>query len=171
MSDIIKKRFIAAAAVLLSLIALIVVQLMNLQIRQGAAFLDESMTKKTREITLKGERGKILDENGIVLAYDEQSYNVEFYRASISSDKISEYTRIINKTIEIIESNGDKINDTFAIRQNEKGEYEFYWGDITPEAAESREENWRKNMYIQDKYDTADAVVAYLRSEERYCIP
>ena len=52
----------------------------DLQLRQGEEYYAQSQSGKQRTITLKGERGKILDTNGLPLAYNQKSYDVEFMR-------------------------------------------------------------------------------------------
>ena len=63
----------------------------------------ETQVEKTNQktVSFSGARGSIMDANGILLAYDVNSYNVTFYKdpsKSASSDR-AHYTEIIKKTI------------------------------------------------------------------------
>ncbi|MBQ3865019.1 MAG: hypothetical protein II781_04180, partial [Clostridia bacterium] len=67
--------------------ALLAVQLGNLQLMQGDAFAKESENRRLRTFSVSGARGSITDVNGVVLAYDERSYLVQFYRDSRHNKK------------------------------------------------------------------------------------
>jgi len=166
-----KNRYIIFSIVAFVMFAVLVLQLFSLTILNGAYYSEQSQTKKTRSITLTGQRGSIFDKNGIPLAYDEKSYNVEFYKdpaKSASSDK-AHYTDIILNTIKIIEKNGGKVIDTFNIKKNSKGEFYFDFGITDKDAKTKREKNWRENMYISDEKSTPEQIYYQLR--ERYRLP
>ena len=129
----------------------------------------------TRTITLKGERGSIVDRNGQPLAYNEVSYNIEFLRDVSRRTEVGRAldTEIIYKTIQIIESYGGTTIDTFNIYRREPGtlddegnelpEYYFYWGGgLSAEAEAAREENWRTNMSVGNER-TPEEIYNYLR--------
>ena len=73
-------RYIILMVVVTAMFGALVLQLANLQLRNGQEYYDTAESRKMKTYTLKGERGMILDRNGIPLAYDEESYNVMFYR-------------------------------------------------------------------------------------------
>ena len=79
------------------------------------------------------------------------------------------YTNSLMAAIDIIEQNGYEVIDTFAIQYTPEGGFAFQWGDISEEAAQKREKNWRSNMYIPDSKKTAEEIYNYLR--QRYQIP
>ena len=138
-----KYRLIIFASIFALLFAVLFVQLGNLTLNQGGAISSASESKTTRTQTIDGERGSILDTNGIPLAYDERSYDVEFLRdpsRTTYTDK-AYYTDIIINTIKIIEDNDGKVIDTFNIVRRPGGEYEFDFGDVNEEAFQKRHEN------------------------------
>ncbi|MGI5849193.1 MAG: penicillin-binding transpeptidase domain-containing protein [Christensenellales bacterium] len=167
----IRNRFVVFGIFLIALFAIIFVQLIKLTLIDGDAYAAKSKTLTERKIAISGARGSILDRNGLPLAYDQKSYNVQFYRdptKSTATDRAF-YTNIIIQTIDIVEENGGKTIDTFVIRyEKEKGTFIFDWGDISESAKESREKNWRENMYVGSER-TPEQIYLYLR--EKYQIP
>ena len=165
-----KYRLIIFASIFALLFAVLFVQLGNLTLNQGGAISSASESKTTRTQTIDGERGSILDTNGIPLAYDERSYDVEFLRdpsRTTYTDK-AYYTDIIINTIKIIEDNDGKVIDTFNIVRRPGGEYEFDFGDVNEEAFQKRHENWCKNMYVNTESPAANV---YRDLRNRYRIP
>lgn len=165
-----KNRFIALILLVSVVFTIMSVQLGNLTLGQGAQLSSESESKTLRTLSVDGVRGSILDVNGVPLAYDQSSYDVEFLRdpeKSTYTDR-AYYTDIIIKTIDIIEKNGGKLIDTFNIIQNDDGSFSFDFGNISQEAYDKRLANWRKNMYVSETSE-ADAVYRDLRN--RYRIP
>ena len=73
-------RLIILALLLLAMMGLLVFQLFRVTIAQGESFAEEAGTLSARSVVIKGKRGDILDRNGLVLAYDEACFNVEFLR-------------------------------------------------------------------------------------------
>lgn len=167
----IRNRFIIFGALLIALFAVIFIQLIKLTLVKGPAYAAEANEKRTEEITIPGARGSILDRNGLPLAYDQKSYNVQFYRdpnKSTAADR-AYYTGVIMDTIDLVEKNGGETIDTFAIKYNvDTGVYYFDWGIKSIENQAKREENWRTNMYV-DKELTPEQIYLYLR--DKYQIP
>ena len=98
-------RYLILFFVFLLMFSGIAVRLIDLQWQQGDKYLEASLSAKTREIRIPGTRGMILDKNGIILAYDKKSYDVNFVRdPSRNTNALRiEDTEIIRKTISIIE--------------------------------------------------------------------
>ncbi len=167
----VKNRFIVFGGVALLFFIVLVVQLIQLMLVKGAEYAAEAAAPKTREIAISGARGSILDRNGLPLAYDQKAFNVQFYRDPMRNKDTDRafYTAIIIETIDIIERNGGKTVDTFAIYHDEEtDEYGFEWG-ITNEAfVAEREKNWRSNMYV-GLNRTPEEIYLFLRN--KYQIP
>ena len=62
-------RFIIIGAVLLAMMGALIFQLGMLTLNQGDTLSQKAADESSREIVLKGTRGRIMDRNGIVLAY------------------------------------------------------------------------------------------------------
>ncbi|NLG37418.1 MAG: hypothetical protein GX549_05335, partial [Clostridiales bacterium] len=163
------KRIIALAAVFGALFLTLAVRLINIQLHNGQKYYDRSQEGKIKVLRLSGTRGTITDRNGIPLAYDQKSYNVEFVKdPSEGKTTYPKYTESIRKTIAMLENNGIKVSSNFAIRKSTDGSMEFYWGGVTGEAAASREKRWREDMYV-DKEDPPE--ILFEKLKERYAIP
>ncbi len=167
----IRNRFFIFGALALALFIVLFIQLIQLMLVNGKEYAAMSGALKQREIAISGARGSILDRNGLPLAYDEKSYNVQFYRdpnKNTDTDR-AYYTSVILDTIKIIEKNQGKMIDTFVIKYDEKTDtYFFDWGIQNEENKKSREVSWRKNMFVGDKR-TPEEIYLYLR--DKYQIP
>lgn len=143
-------RYIAMAVVVLLLFAALAGQLASLQLRDGAEYNATAESRKMKTYTLRGERGMILDRNGVPLAYDEESYNVTFYRnpSRSSSDDLKEYTQILLRVMEIVERNGGQTVSGFYLKRDEQGNDYLDFLTENEETFAKREKNWRENFYI-----------------------
>ncbi len=155
--------FFLAVAVCFAVLA---INFGKMTIIDGAEALAQGDDKKTRTITLKGMRGKIMDRNGVVLAYDQESYNVRFAHDpnKTSANDRAKYTSVLAQTIEIIERNGGTTIDTLNIRKNDAGEFEFFWNDDDETIIQKRRDMWFTNMGISDKSTTAKDAYSLLRN-------
>lgn len=166
----IRNRFIAFGVVIIAMFTALFVQLIQLTLVKGEEYAEEMNTLEQRTIAVSGARGSILDKNGLPLAYDEKSYNVQFYRDPTRNTETDRayYTGIIIDTIKIVEDNSGETVDTFAIQYDDEDGYYFDWGIEDKDAKASREANWRENMYVGDKR-TPEEIYLFLR--EKYQIP
>ena len=107
-------RFIIISLVLMCLMGALIYKLHEVTIVEGAQYAEAAANTSTSSIDIKGTRGRILDRNGVVLAYSKNSYNVEFLRdADNRTDYDSAtYTDSLIKAIKIIEDGGGKTIDT-----------------------------------------------------------
>ncbi len=155
----------------MALFIVLFIQLIQLMLVNGKEYAAMSGALKQREIAISGARGSILDRNGLPLAYDEKSYNVQFYRdpnKNTDTDR-AYYTSVIIDAIKIIEKNQGEMIDSFVIKHDDEADqYYFDWGIQNEENKQSREVNWRKNMFVGDKR-TPEEIYLYLR--DKYQIP
>jgi penicillin-binding protein 2 len=148
------------------LLAVIINRLFILQIVQGPVLAEDLNLKETKSREIKSTRGNIYDRNGVLLASNALSYSI----AMEDSTKITsndQRNAIIYQLINIIEENGDTLDNEFYIIQNEQGEFEFTIKD----AALAR---FRKNAFAYlpeddkiklDKQNaTAQEVYEFLRN-------
>jgi len=180
-------RTLIIALAFLLIFVLLGGRLFDMQWRQGEAYYDESVSSARRTLRETGARGAVLDANGLPLAYDQKSYNVQFvkdptrnrtkYTDGTAGGDVLDYTRSILRTIEILEGNGAELSVTCSIRLAEDGSLYFKWGNgVSESVAAAREKNWRNTMGIKKgvaedgtKYDL-DAAGCYQQLRERYFI-
>lgn len=183
MSETLWRRFIVIIAILLAMFIVLAVGLGQVTLNPSEEIIAQEDSVRTNTQVLRGARGKILSSKGEPIAYNEQSYNIEFWRED--ADKKDEswrpyYTQVFMKAIDVIESNGGKTIDTFNIERNEEtGEFAFNWGNLgiedevlALEAAKKRETNWRTNMQVRDSQsytNTPEEIYEELRT--RFYIP
>lgn len=143
-------RYIIIAVVVTVLFASLVLQLVNLQLRDGQTNYDTAESRKMKTYTLKGERGMILDRNGIPLAYDEESYNVMFYRdpSQRSEAAVKAYTQMLIRLMEIVEKNGGVVVQNFYLKRDADGNEYLDFLTENEETYAKREKTWRENFYI-----------------------
>lgn len=164
------KRYVASfAAIILLAFVVLLGQTANLQLVHGQEYVEQSRNGTRREITLQGERGMILDADGVPMAYNENTYQVLFYRDPAKRNAAGNtiYTESIRTAIRYIEESGGRLAQTFAIRKTDSGTFEFYWGNISEEAQQKRLTNWRKNMFIDKNLQTAEEIYRSLRARYR----
>ena len=165
-----KARFIIAIVLVICMCLGLLSRVGALTLTQGDELSSVSATKILRSVSVDGARGDITDVNGIPLAYDQTSFDVQVLRdpsKNTYTDR-SYYTDIFMQTIDIIEKNGGKIIDSFNIVRDEIGNFSFDFGDISQEASAKREANWRTNMFVNE---TSDPGLIYQDLRDRYRIP
>jgi len=98
-------------------------RLFTLQIVHGAEYLNNFQLKIRRQISIPSTRGNIYDRNGKLLAYNELAYSVVLRDVGEeSSHHDKDLNGIINKAIDIIENNGDKVTADFDIVLNSQND-------------------------------------------------
>ncbi len=171
--SIVTSRLFFLALIVCVLFSVLTVRLFNLQIIEGAEFLDNFTLKIEREKTIKSTRGSIYDRNGIFLAKDNLAYSVIIEdNYDSGSKKNMEINDTIVKLIEIIESNGDKLNNDFPVILDQSGNFMFslegtrhirfladLYGHTSVDDLKARERN-----------STANDVVSYLCSDKKFGI-
>ncbi len=153
-------RFLIVTVFTLGLMASLIYSLGTLTIAQGSAWAERAEQRSLQTIAVKGERGRILDRNGVVLAYDETCYNVQFLRDADNRTNYDSavYTESLIKVIDIIEAKGGATIDTSYIVQDEQGNITFDWRVTTSAAIRARYRNFCEAMglTIRDENYIAD---------------
>lgn len=165
-----KARFIIAMIIVVCLCISLLTQVGALTLTQGDELSSVSATKILRSVSVDGARGDITDVNGIPLAYDQTSYDVQVLRDPSKNTYTDRayFTGIFMKTIDIIEKNGGEIIDSFNIVRDANGNFSFDFGDISKDASATREANWRTNMFVSE---TSGPELIYQDLRDRYRVP
>lgn len=125
-SKIIKSRIFIISLILIGMFSVLIYRIFDLQIVNENYYLSTYIQKAEKTIYTPGTRGKILDVNGKVLAYDELAYAVTLEDKIDSSEtKNQQLNDIVLKTINIIEKYGDTVSVEFPITLNKNGAWEF----------------------------------------------
>lgn len=134
--------------------AILIIQLLNLQIVHGEEYKQQSNTRLTRISEIEASRGDILDRSGNKLATVRVAYNVELYKTNI---KTKELNNAILELMNLLEKNGENYTDTFPIKINP---FEFTISDNTLKT-------WKKKYDIDEN---ATAEEAFYKFKEKYKI-
>lgn len=169
---IIKSRLFVLILVFCVLFAILINRLFYLQIVKGQYYLDnyKLQIRKTREIP--GTRGNIYDRNGNLLAYNELAYSVTIEdNIRADSDKNKKLNKILEKIIEIVESNGDTVISDFGITLDAAGNYNFAQSEGTQRLrfiADVYGETYTDNLSEKQKNSTPDDIIKYLCTDDTY---
>ncbi len=167
-----KLRFFILGLIVAALMSALLFKLANLTLTQGEAYAQKAESLSSKTISTTGARGRILDRNGVVLAYDQTSYNVEFYRdpEKRSPTDSALYTESLIKAIRIIEAGGGKTIDTSYIRMDDEGNFYYDWG-VTAEASVKARYNNFVNAMSFSTSRTYTAEEAYVELRNSWQIP
>lgn len=133
---------------------ILIIQLFNLQIVNGAEYREQSNIRLTRKSTLEAARGEILDRAGNVLVSSSQKFNLELYKSKIDTNTLN---NTILKIVNVLEQYSISYTDSFPISINP---FEFKISGTTLQ-------NWKNTYDIKDN-ETAESV--FYKFKEKYKI-
>ena len=113
--DILENRELVLSIFLILIAIIFIIQLFNIQIINGASYREQAENKIVRTETISASRGEIYDRNGVLLATNELTYNVEIYRTKVGTELTNDAIKYL---VDILESNGDTVYSTFPINDN-----------------------------------------------------
>ena len=108
--EILENRELVLSFILCIIALVFLIQLFNLQVINGVSYREQAENKIVRTESIAASRGEIYDRNGVLLATNRLTYDVEIYRTKVGVENTNE---AIIKRVDIIERNGDKIYSTF----------------------------------------------------------
>ena len=178
--DYVRHRLFPVTVVFVVLFSILIHRLFVLQIVEGKEHLDNFVYKSEKTLMIDSVRGKILDCNGKVLAYNELSNAATFSndpRMAVVAEEhdVSENEMknlVLYDAISILERYGDTLTYDFPIELKKNGTYAF-----TTEGTKLK--NFYKDVYavldyeelsIEQKSGGAEGVMAYL-CDETFEIP
>lgn len=139
--------------VLVYLIGIILIfQLFNLQIINGAEYREISNARLIRESIIEAARGNIEDRNNVILATTKTGYSVELYKTKNSNEQLNE---VILKTVNLLEKNKDTYINNFPIDNNLKFTY----------TTEKSINNWKTKYKIAEDASVEECIKVF---KEKY---
>lgn len=156
-------RYTFIYMLLIIIFSSLIIKLADIQIVNGEEYKKLSQDLSIRTVDDDAARGKILDKNGIELATNKQSYIIFMMKPQNVKDEEEELNLVIERLIDILNSNNEKINDDFniSISKNENGESIFEYN--FPNSYKNEEDinnyinraarNWLKENNLIDKED------------------
>ncbi len=169
----INSRLLILAMVFLSLAALMIYRVFQLQIVKGEDYLNNFRLRIQKERTVSAARGNIYDKNGELLAYNELAYSVKIEDVFESGkSKNTRINEIISNLIKMIEQNGDVIINDFDIVIDQDGEFAFTLEGTKQLRflADVYGRTYIDDLEYSEKTATADDVVAFLAGKSKFGI-
>lgn len=136
--EVFSERLVIVGILICFLFSMLIYRLFVLQIIEGEEHLSNFNYKVEKTIETSGSRGNIYDCDGRLIAYNQLAYTVTLENTdetaeiarerSTPENKVSENTvknEIIYNLIQLLESNGDKINYDLPLTVNSKGKLKF----------------------------------------------
>ena len=124
--NMITSRLLVLVCILFGMGAYLIYTIFQLQIVHGEEYYDNFQLSITKERTILPTRGRILDRNGRLLAYNELAYSVTIEDVYESGkEKNANLNNTILRLIDMIEENGDSIINDFHITLDSNGNYQF----------------------------------------------
>lgn len=111
MKEKLKNRYFLLGAFFIFFGAIIILQLVKLQIVNGKKYYEDSRYITLKERKVPAPRGKITDRNGVALATNRQGFSIHIVKPELSSD---EFNETILRLVKIFEKNGDQFNKTLS---------------------------------------------------------
>ena len=169
--NLLKSRLFVLILVFCVLFAILVSRLFYLQIVKGEYYLNnyELQIRKTR--TIPGTRGNIYDRNGNLLAYNDLAYSVTFEDNITGENRNEKLNQILELIIEIVESHGDSIINSFGIVLDSAGNYQFTQTNETlllRFIADAYGKAYVEELSKEQKESTPDELMHYLCNDEVY---
>ncbi|MFV0464893.1 MAG: penicillin-binding transpeptidase domain-containing protein [Lachnospiraceae bacterium] len=174
-----KSRLIVLMVIMILIYAILIQRVFTLQIIHGEEYATNHTLRIEKERVLKSTRGNIYDRNGKLLAYNELAYSVTI-EDNGSYGNLSEKNLAINTDltaiIDILNQNGDAVDNDFYIDLNEDGSYSYNATGTTRQRflADVYGVSKIDDLSFNDKlgYDeseaTAEQVMAYLMGSTKF---
>lgn len=134
------------------MMSLCVIDLMKIQIVDGAEYLEKTLTTRMATQVISSPRGEIVDRDGDEIVSNKTGFNVVVEKAFFPSDD-REINRVINGIAKILSEDGVAWIDTLPITAEQPYEY--------LEARDTDVVKLKKNIGVQH-YATADDCIAEL---------
>ena len=174
--NIVASRMTVLFIAFLLLGGILIYRCFDLQIIHGQEYLDEFVLtiEKTRDIA--SSRGRILDKNGKVLAYNELAYSVKLedtYESGINkTTRNKKMNANIYKLIKLIEKNGDTVITDFHVVINDDGEfaYDVEGTQLLRFIADVYGKSSVNDLKEAQKNATAEELMEYLGGKSRFQI-
>ncbi len=165
--EILENRELVLSFFLVIIAVVFIGQLFSIQIINGASYREQAENKIVRTESITAPRGEIYDRNGVILATNKLTYNVEIYRTKVG---IEENNEAIKMLVDILVKNGDSISSSFPIndaQDNFSDEYientdlrvEFLKSIKLDENASFEDViNYYSELYALDNYSYEDKI-------------
>ena len=130
-----------------------IIKLMQLQIVQGADYLQQAKEGSVRTQIVKAARGEIVDRNGKPLAINEIGFDIVFYKEYMPSEKEND---VILGLVDVLQGTDEEWIDELPISKTEP--FTFLEGEENESKIAKLKEELRLNVYATEQ-NVMDALV------------
>ena len=174
-----KSRMFVLSTVMLLMFSTILLRVFSLQIVNGKEYQENFVMRIEKTLSKEATRGRILDRNGKVLAYNDLAYSVTISDSG-SYSSTSEKNRVLNaqlaEIVQMLDRNDETLYNSFQISIDDRGNYEYnvsgkqlerFLADVFGKSSYSA-------LSYNDKYGfneataTADQVMHYLTHDSKW---
>ncbi|HOA43278.1 MAG TPA: hypothetical protein PKG53_07535, partial [Bacillota bacterium] len=131
----IKFRYNQILLFTLVLMAILFVRLFGLTVVEGSEWAEEAQSISIKRVYSSAPRGEILDRYGRLLAGNRPSFTVIFSEGNLKDEEIN---RQALELMNLLEQNGDSINDNLPIILNPDGTFYYTYQKVIEEWLESQ---------------------------------
>ncbi|NLT47448.1 MAG: penicillin-binding protein, partial [Clostridiales bacterium] len=117
------------------LMTVLLVRLFDLTVVEGSEWSKEAESISIKRVYSSAPRGEILDRYGRLLAGNRPSFTVFFSEGNLKNDEIN---RQALELANLLERNGDTINDNLPIIRNADGSFYYTYQKVIEEWLESQ---------------------------------
>ena len=136
---------------------ILIIQLFNLQIVNGADYRKQSENRTSRKMTVIAPRGEILDRHGDIFATNRDGYNVLMYKQNMTTE---ERNALILNLVNLLIENNVVYRDTFPIALSENG-------PVFSLDTESEIKSWKKRYKFSEDIDANEILESYKKKYTR----
>ena len=158
--SIIRSRIFILGAFFVLLFIILIHKLFQLQVVEGADYLEKFTYRIQKETETKAPRGTIYDSKGIVLAYDRLAYSVTIEDSTLLSDNTTK-NAMIDRLLEIVEKNGRDVINNMPFIMNEDGSVDFT-------GSEAKIRNFKKDIYGLNYTDSLSETQEAMTGQELF---
>lgn len=143
-------QMLIVVAVIVAMGCAIFFRMRSMILTDGDSYAATAESKSTKTMAVYGMRGTVYDTNMVPLAYNRRSFDITFYRdpSKSNAEYRANYTQVIIKTIELVESMGKSTIDEFWMKKGEDGVWYFDTGSGSETIEARRKEQWSGNFYL-----------------------
>lgn len=166
--------------ILMSILFVVLLQkLFDLQIINGESYLENYTLRIKKERVLESTRGNIYDRNGELLAYNELSYTIQIEdngTYSSTKQKNAALNEELFSVLQVLDQNGDSIENNFAISIDENGILSFnvsgtsllrFLADVYGHT-DTDDLSYNNDLGYNEANATPEEVLAYLAGDKKF---
>ena len=152
-----KKKVLSRYTIILMIMAfifsIISVRLVYVQIYKHDDYKEQANTTSTKFVSEKAARGKILDQNGNILATNKQTYSLTYTKTS-KAEKA--FYKTMDTLFDILSENNESITDDLKLKYNEENGWYISYKNTSSSGIKAEDIRFKRdrglNEAVEDYY-------------------